>query len=85
LYVAGQVSYTNVKNEVMAYIAYSGWSLVDIVDEMNKDKPAAAKATVQDISNKLSSGSISYGLCLEIAGIIGYKIYWERLDQKDDN
>lgn len=64
------------KNEVKGYIAKSGWTLTEIVKKMNEELPTDKQTTVQNISNKLSRGSIKYVELKKIADIIGYKIDW---------
>lgn len=66
----------NVRNEIKSYIAKSGWTLVDIVKELNKSRPADKQTTPQNITNKLTRGTIKYSECKEIADIIGYSIEW---------
>ncbi|KNZ41461.1 hypothetical protein [Acetobacterium bakii] len=66
-----------IRNEIKAYIAKSGWTLTDIVKEMNKTRDAKEQTTSQNISNKLTRGTIKYSECKEIASIIGYSINWE--------
>lgn len=66
-----------IRNEVKAYIARSGWTLTDIVKEMNKARPEDQQTTTQNITNKLARGTIKYSEVLEIARIIGYEIKWE--------
>lgn len=66
----------NIRNEIKSYIAATGWTLVDIVAEMNKHRIDAEKTTPQNISNKLTRGTIKYAEVKEIADIIGYKIEW---------
>lgn len=67
----------NIRNEIKSYIAASGWSLVDIVAKMNESRPDDEKTTPQNISNKLTRGTIKYSEVKEIADIIGFKIVWE--------
>lgn len=66
----------NIRNEIKAYIAASGWTLSDIVKEMNKVRSDEDQTTPQNISNKLTRGTIKYSECKEIAEIIGYSIEW---------
>lgn len=68
----------NIRNEIKAYIAASGWTLSDIVKEMNNSRPADEQTTPQNISNKLTRGTIKYSECKEIAEIIGYTIDWKK-------
>jgi hypothetical protein len=70
------------KNEVKGYIAKSGWTLTDIVKKMNERLPQDKQTTVQNISNKLSRGSIKYVELKEIAEIIGYKLEWTKKEER---
>lgn len=69
----------DIKNEIKSYIAKSGWTLTDIVKEMNKSRSETEQTTSQNISNKLARGTIKYSECKEIADIIGFSIEWERI------
>lgn len=64
----------NIRNEIKSYIAKSGMTLKDIVNEYNKTH---TPTTTQNISNKLSRGTLKYQEALDIAEIIGFKIIWE--------
>lgn len=66
----------NIRNEIKSYIAASGWSLADIVAKMNDSRPADEQTTPQNISNKLTRGTIKYSEVKEIAEIIGFKVVW---------
>lgn len=68
----------NIRNEIKSYIAASGWSLVDIVAKMNENRTESDRTTPQNISNKLTRGTIKYSEVKEIAEIIGYKVIWEK-------
>lgn len=65
---------SNIRNEIKSYIAKSGMTLKEIVDEYNKTHQPT---TTQNISNKLSRGTLKYQEALDIAEIIGRKIVWE--------
>lgn len=65
----------NIRNEIKSEIAKSGWTLTDIVKEMNKLHPDDT-TTSQNISNKLTRGTLKYSEAREIASIIGRKIEW---------
>ena len=69
------MSDTNIRNEIKAEIAKSGWTLTDIVKSMNELHPDDT-TTSQNISNKLTRGTLKYSEALEIANIIGKKIVW---------
>lgn len=65
----------NIRNEIKSEIAKSGWTLTDIVKRMNEKHPNE-QTTSQNISNKLTRGTLKYSEALEIAEIIGCKISW---------
>ncbi|MBG9452542.1 phosphoribosylglycinamide formyltransferase [Lysinibacillus sphaericus] len=67
-----------IKNEIKGYISSSGWTITDIVEKMNENLPTEKKTTVQNISNKLTRGTIKYSEVKEIAEIIGMKIEWNK-------
>ena len=71
----------DIRNEIKSYIAKSGWTLTDIVKEMNKSRDEKEKTTSQNISNKLTRGTIKYSECKEIASIIGFTIKWVPSEQ----
>ncbi len=66
----------NVRNEIKSYITRNGWTITDVVKEMNKNRPDDQRTTQQNISSKLSRGTIKYSEVLEIAEICGYSIEW---------
>ena len=68
----------NIRNEVRSKLAESGYSLTYVVEQMNKSRDEEHKTTTQNISNKLTRGTIKYSEIREIADIIGYKIKWIR-------
>ncbi|WGT38474.1 hypothetical protein QH639_22105 [Lysinibacillus sp. 1 U-2021] len=67
-----------IKNEIKGYISSSGWTLTEIVNKMNENLPDDKKTTVQNISNKLTRGTIKYSEVKEIANIIGMNIEWTK-------
>jgi len=67
-----------IRNEIKSYIVRSGWTLTDVVKEFNKKRDEKDRTTTQNISNKLSRGTIKYSEVLEIADIIGYNINWSK-------
>ncbi len=69
---------SSIGNEVKCYIRQSGWSLANIVKEMNKTRPKEKQTTAQNISNKLTRGTIKFSEVKEIASIIGYSIEWAK-------
>lgn len=67
----------NIRNEIKSYIAASGWTLVDIVAKMNESRSESEQTTPQNITNKLTRGTIKYSEVKEIAEIIGFKVVWK--------
>lgn len=55
-------------------MAQQGWSLTRVVNEMNSRHPERKKTTVQNISNKLTRGTIKFSEIIEIADIIGLEV-----------
>lgn len=70
----------SIHNEVMSKIKLHGWTLTHVVEEMNSRHPGRKDTTVQNISNKLTRGTIKYSEILEIAEIIGFDILWKDPD-----
>ncbi|MCM0626692.1 LLM class flavin-dependent oxidoreductase [Lysinibacillus irui] len=70
-----------IKNEIKGYISSSGWTLTEIVNKMNENLPDDKKTTVQNISNKLTRGTIKYSEVKEIADIIGMNIEWNKKEE----
>ncbi|MEG0694190.1 MAG: DUF6471 domain-containing protein [Erysipelotrichaceae bacterium] len=66
----------NVKNEIKSYLAAEGITMTELVERLNKDLPADKQTSVQNLSNKLSRGSLRYDEAQQIAKVIGKKIEW---------
>ncbi|MDO5403310.1 MAG: LLM class flavin-dependent oxidoreductase [Eubacteriales bacterium] len=66
----------NIRNEIKSYIAKSGMTLTEIVNIYNETHEP--KTTTQNISNKLTRGTIKYSECVDLAQIMGYTIKWEK-------
>ncbi len=67
----------DIHSQVKAMIASQGWTLTRVVQKMNERRLEKDKTTIQNISNKLTRGTIKYSEILEIAEIIGIDILWE--------
>ena len=63
-----------VREDIKSVIVKSGWTLSDVVKALNEKY--SRNDTVQNLSNKLSRGTLKYREALEIAGVIGYSIEW---------
>jgi hypothetical protein len=65
-----------VKNDIKSVIVQSGWTMSAIIDALNQKYDRTD--TVQNLSNKLTRGTLRYGEAQEIAEVIGYEIKWVR-------
>ena len=72
-----------IHKEVKSYLALSGMTLTEVVKAMNSKRSKDNQTTIQNISNKLTRGTIKYSEILEIADIIGMKIKWD-IRRKED-
>lgn len=70
------VSQNAIHNEIKALIASQGFTLTEVVRQLNTVRTPKEQTTVQNISNKLTRGTIKYSEILEIASIIGLRIQW---------
>lgn len=64
----------NIKNEIKAQITRKGYTMTHLVELLNEKYNK--NTTVQNISNKLARGTMSFKEVLEIADVLGYKIVW---------
>lgn len=71
----------DIKNEIKSKLAASGFTLTQVVEKMNEGLEVDKQTTVQNISNKLSRGTIKYSEVKEIAEIIGMKIEWIKMEK----
>ncbi|MCK8826927.1 DUF6471 domain-containing protein [Natroniella acetigena] len=69
------MSILTIKQEIKSYLARTGWSMTDLVKALNEKHNR--DDSVQNLSNKLSRGTIKYKEVKEIADIIGAKINWD--------
>lgn len=68
-----------VHREIKSIIARRGFTLTEVVSRLNQNRSPDEHTTVQNISNKLTRGTIKYSEVMEIASVIGLKITWENL------
>lgn len=68
-------STNDVHNIVRAMIAHQGWTLTQVVKEMNRRHPERKATTIQNISNKLTRGTIKFSEVLEITEIIKFDLF----------
>ena len=62
-----------IRDEVKGYITLSGWQMGEVANRLSERK---SKVALQNLSNKLSKGTIKYSEIKKIADIIGYEIQW---------
>lgn len=63
-----------IKNEVKSYIIKEGFTMKKIAGLLDEE----SKVALQNLSNKLTRGTIKYSEIKEIADILGYEIKWEK-------
>lgn len=73
---------SNVHNSVKAMIAAQGWTLTRVVEKMNELRTEDNQTSVQNISNKLTRGTIKYVEVAEIAKIIGINLFWDSVTRE---
>lgn len=66
-----------VKEDIKANIVQSGWTMSNLVQALNEKFDR--NDTVQNLSNKLSRGTLRYKEALEIAEVLGLKIEWKKI------
>lgn len=71
----------NIKNEIKSYLAADGITMTELVDRLNKEVSADKQTSVQNLSNKLSRGSLRYDEAQQIAKVIGKRIEWVDNDE----
>lgn len=65
------------KDDLKALIIKSGWTMTQVVEELNKRYNR--NTSVQNFSAKLKRESLKYTEVVEILEIIGYKISWTKI------
>lgn len=63
-----------IKNEVKSYIVKEGFTMKKIADLLDDE----SRTALQNLSNKLTRGTIKYSEIKKIADILGYEIKWEK-------
>jgi hypothetical protein len=62
-------------NIVKAKIIESGNTMSQVVEKLNKD---GGFGSLQNLSQKLTRGTLKYVEAEKIAGVIGYEIIWQK-------
>lgn len=71
----------SLKDELKALIIKSGWTMTQVVDELNKKYDRST--SVQNFSAKLRRESLKYTEVEEVLNIIGYSIAWTQTISED--
>jgi len=73
------------KQQIKEHLLIEGKTLTGVVNMLNAFKTPNEQTTVQNISNKLTRGTIKYNEVLEIAQILGYNIVWKKQASSEIN
>lgn len=65
-----------IHREIKANIARSGMTLTEVVNQINHNRSKENQTTIQNLSNKITRGTIKYSEILEIASILNMDIMW---------
>ena len=63
-----------IHREIKANIAKSGMTLTEVVTQINRNRSKENQTTIQNLSNKITRGTIKYSEILEIASILNMSI-----------
>ncbi|HZG16913.1 MAG TPA: DUF6471 domain-containing protein [Candidatus Bathyarchaeia archaeon] len=66
----------NIRDDIKSIITRSGWTMSDVVRALNEKH--GRNDSVQNLSNKLSKGTLRYREAVEIADVMGYEIEWRK-------
>ncbi len=64
----------NIRNEIKAYIIRTGWTMLNLVEEMSVRY--GWSNSVSNLSAKLQRESLRYKEAIQIADVLGYDIVW---------
>lgn len=70
----------NVHDQIKAMIIAQGWTITKVVLKLNESRSVDKQTTVQNVSNKLSRGTIKFSEVSEIAKIVGCELSWKPID-----
>ena len=71
---------SNLRNEIKSYIVRSGYTMQEVVDRLSEDY--GWSDSVSNLSAKLQRESIRYKEVVELAGVLGYDIVWQKRRDK---
>lgn len=70
----------NIRNEIKAYIIRTGWTMLNLVEELSQRY--GWSSSVSNLSAKLQRESLRYKEAIQIADVLGYDIIWVK--RRDD-
>ncbi len=70
----------NIRNEIKAYIIRTGWTMLNLVEELSQRY--GWSSSVSNLSAKLQRESLRYKEAIQIADVLGYDIVWVK--RRDD-
>ena len=70
----------NIRNEIKAYIIRTGWTMLNLVEELSERY--GCSSSVSNLSAKLQRESLRYKEAIQIADVLGYDIVWVK--RRDD-
>lgn len=70
----------NIRNEIKAYIIRTGWTMLNLVEELSVQY--GWSNSVSNLSAKLQRESLRYKEAIQIADVLGYDIVWVK--RRDD-
>ena len=70
----------NIRNEIKAYIIRTGWTMLNLVEELSERY--GWSSSVSNLSAKLQRESLRDKEAIQIADVLGYDIVWVK--RRDD-
>lgn len=70
----------NIRNEIKSYIIRTGWTMLNLVEELSERY--GWSSSVSNLSAKLQRESLRYKEAIQIAEVLGYDIVWVK--RRDD-
>lgn len=71
---------SSIKNEIKHLLLHRNVTMSELVQLLNLEYDR--EDTIQNLSNKLSRGTIKYSEIKEIANVLNYKIEWKPLEEE---
>lgn len=67
---------SNLRNEIKSYIARSGCTMQEVVDQLSGDY--GWSDSVSNLSNKLQRESLRYVEAVQLTDALGYDLVWKK-------